>query len=629
MLVMLSYVFGMLRTRFSWYLGIDQFGYVTFARDLLAGRLFHDWPPLAALGDLVPRPTDLLGQTYVWDGVRAYCRYPPGYPAMLAAATAVLGPDAFALVNPLVFVALIAVLIALAWRLLGSPWRAGIAGALFVLCPSASHLWALTITRDPAVHLFALTGLLLLLPRHAGGVTAWRMAAAGLCLGFSMCIRPDAVLYLPAAAAMAAVHWTRRRVPVRGPAAAIVLAGLVVGAVPLFTYNQLAVGDPLRMTQGMEVAGLLGEMAPREVRPPIPRPAQPRLGFPPRAWQGGTHEQVQGSGLRTSNLETTFPRLLGALHRAYGPALLGLAVWGLLVAGTLRPTLAVGVLAYVPLALVFYGLWPRADPRYLMGVFAFLPMLIVEGTFGAADVARWLRRRGRGERAGIVPTLVGIASVAALLLQGRPDDPSLAVVARAVPLAAALVAAAAATGFHVRRVSAATAVVLMLGLVVTSMSHAGRIGARPAAFQQAQMAASRASMARLLPPGAVLITTEDVGRVVENVEYHVPGVHALYLTDLKRWRLPLPAAATALLAAGRRPYLFIPPTQPNHDDILRNLRNRGFVVERVAQIAAQDGLRHFVATPFHQGVDMELFRLGRPVVEDRLVDDRPDAAAPR
>jgi hypothetical protein len=305
---------------------------------------------------------------------------------------------------------------------------------------------------------------------------------------------------------------------------------------------------------------------------------------------------VQGSGLRTANLPTTFPGLLRALQRAYGPALLGLAVWGLLVAGTLRPVLAVGLLAYVPLALVFYGLWPRPDPRYQMGVFALLPLLIVEGTFGAADLARWLRQRGRGERAGMVPTIVAIASVAALMLQGRPADPSLAVVTYALPLTAALVAAAAAADFHVRRVAAGAAAALMLALVATSVSHAGRIGARPAAFQQAQMAASRASMARLLPPGSVLITTEDVGRVVENVEFHVPGVHALYLTDLKRWRLPLPTAATTLLAAGQRPYLFIPPTQEHHDDILRNLRNRGFTVERVAQIPADQGLRHFVAS---------------------------------
>jgi hypothetical protein len=101
-------------------------------------------------------------------------------------------------------------------------------------------------------------GILLLLPRRRAGITAWRMALAGLCLGFSMCIRPDAVLYLPAAAIMAAVDWTRRRVTVRGSAAAIALAGLAVGAVPLFTYNYLATGDPLRMTQGMEVSGLLG-----------------------------------------------------------------------------------------------------------------------------------------------------------------------------------------------------------------------------------------------------------------------------------------------------------------------------------------------------------------------------------
>jgi len=61
----------------TWYLAVDQFGFLTFAHDLLHGRVFHHWPPLDALAArLLPR-VDVLVQSYVADHGRIYCRYPP------------------------------------------------------------------------------------------------------------------------------------------------------------------------------------------------------------------------------------------------------------------------------------------------------------------------------------------------------------------------------------------------------------------------------------------------------------------------------------------------------------------------------------------------------------------------
>src|SRR5881398_3877390 len=56
-----------LEHQITWYLAVDQFGYLTFAHDLLAGRVFHEWPPLDALAARLPARVDVLVQTYVAD----------------------------------------------------------------------------------------------------------------------------------------------------------------------------------------------------------------------------------------------------------------------------------------------------------------------------------------------------------------------------------------------------------------------------------------------------------------------------------------------------------------------------------------------------------------------------------
>src|SRR5262245_41974847 len=65
--------------RITWYLAVDQYGYLTFANDLLHGRIFHEWPVAQALANVLPERTDMLVQTYIWDHGRMYCRYAPGF----------------------------------------------------------------------------------------------------------------------------------------------------------------------------------------------------------------------------------------------------------------------------------------------------------------------------------------------------------------------------------------------------------------------------------------------------------------------------------------------------------------------------------------------------------------------
>ena len=196
-----------LQRRVSWYLSVDQFGYLAFADDLLHGRVFHPWPPATALAPALAPRTDVLSQTYVWDHGRLSSRYAPGFPLLLAAWVGLLGHDAALYLNLVLFLALLGVLVAFEARLAPPSWAAA-ALALAVLSPSSISLWATTLSRDVAAHLFAFAGLLVLLPSAArAGLGAPRAGAAAVLLGFAASIRPDAILYVLPAAALVAWRW--------------------------------------------------------------------------------------------------------------------------------------------------------------------------------------------------------------------------------------------------------------------------------------------------------------------------------------------------------------------------------------------------------------------------------------
>src|SRR5437867_3329506 len=75
--VVLALAAAAIEHKITWYLAVDQLGYLLFARDLLHGKIFHQWPVANVLADLLPERTDVLAQTYVWDHGLLYSRYAP------------------------------------------------------------------------------------------------------------------------------------------------------------------------------------------------------------------------------------------------------------------------------------------------------------------------------------------------------------------------------------------------------------------------------------------------------------------------------------------------------------------------------------------------------------------------
>ncbi len=593
--------------KITWYLAVDQYGYLAFAHDLMRGHVFHHWAPLDALGSRLPPQVDVLSQTYIYDHGRLYCRYAPGFPIILAAWLLLFGDDGAHFLNPTVYVVLLVLLLAFQYRVFRSRWRATAGVALVILCPTFLHFWGITLVRDLSTHLMGILGLFLLLPagRRLG---PGRTAAAGLALGYAGSIRPDSVLYLVPALLIAVTRWRRERaawpVALRGLATGAL--GVVLGLTPFLTYNWMATGSPLRPTQGMELQSFLPLQASS---PPAASPEPvPRVGYPPGAWHGGIGQAVQGGGLRLENFPRVFPANVQLLRNAYGDVLLGMAAWGMLVALVRRRILFLATVPYLVLAFLLYSCWVRPDARYLSGVFCLVPMLIVEGLFGTLDLVRRLARTGHAVHArqlALAVAAVLVAGVAAVRVpQGGSALPTLVLL---VPLGAAAAAVAAGV-WPQRRIARVAAPSMALALVAFSAYRALAAPQSYAAFQRPQMLRARSTLARAVAPNAVVITVEDVGRPGENIDYYSGVAHAFYMTDLMRWRLQLPDAAKMLLDAGMAPYLFIPPSQPGHDQLLQYLRAT-LAVDLVVRVPPKQAMDYFVAAPFHSGIEMELYRL--------------------
>lgn len=644
-----------LERQITWYLAVDQFGYLNFAHDLLQGRVFHQWEPLKALQQFLPPRTDILVQTYVNEGGKLYCRYSPGFPILLAGWIGLFGDDAAHVLNSCVFLALLLVVTRFHWRASHSPWRGGASAAMIALFPTMIHLWGLTLTRDLSAHVAAFTGLLLLNPAGGTPLAGWRTLAGGLALGFAVTIRPDAVLYVIPASAMMGVRWWRegRRVPMLARSAAVGALGVTLGLAPFLAYNTAAVGNPFLPTQGMELP-LLPELPPpppKAPRPGVPGKAKaappapaaqngtgaetapapeaavtapaaeatPKVGYPSRGWRGGTFDQVQGGGLRVSNLATTLPGNWNILLRAYTGPILLLALFGAAMALLFRPAFAVAAILYCVVGFLFFSCWPRPDHRYLVGVFIFLPMLIVEGLCGGLDLLRLLQRRGRRDLAhalaGVGALLLALGAAVSWSAAAELQQP-LQVLATTIQVLGA-VGFAAAFALPGRRVVQVVAMVLMLVLVGLKVQRVAAEEGRRAPFQKPQMLRARANMERLLEKNAVVITSESVGRPAENIEWYGGRGWALYLTDLERWRLTPDKIVGHLILNGFRPYLFLRPNEPDKDEMLADLRKVA-TVEKVADLAPEQAMSHFVAAPFHRGVRMELWRVSLPDFEQKM-----------
>jgi hypothetical protein len=355
----------------------------------------------------------------------------------------------------------------------------------------------------------------------------------------------------------------------------------------------------------MEVASLL-PVGAKPLGPPPVDPAPHRAASPPPAWRGGTEAPVQGGGLRLENLGRTLPGNLVLLEVAYGRVLLGLAAWGALLSLVRRRRLVLAAVPYGLAALLFFSCWTRPDQRYLAGIHLFVPMLVVEGAFGTLDVLRGL---ALGRRPGLARLLAVVAAGALLAAAALGPAPpgratALPVLAVLIPGAAGA-AAVAAAAWPRRRLAGWLGPSLALALVGLGAAHGIGAAEARAAFQRPEMLAARATLARSVAPRGVVITTEEVGRPAENIDHYSEVVHALYLTDLERWRLPLADAALALERRGMPPYLLIPRGAAG---MLRALEPV-LSAELVADVPAEDAIRYFVVEPFGRRFPMQLWRL--------------------
>ena len=593
---------GALRLQVGWYLAVDQLGYLLFARDLLAGHVFHQWPPAAALATRLPDPTDVLAQSYLWDHGLLYSRYAPGFPIILALWTGLFGADAAHALNPLVFLAVLAMLIALVWRTNGSLWLGTIVAALVFLCPTGVTLWALTPTRDLSAHLCGLAGLTAL--AGSGALAASTAFVAGLALGGAASIRPDAVLYLIPAAALAAGRW--RAAPARTALARLLGAGalgMLLGLTPSFLYYGIATGNPLRPPQAVEMQGFFG---PARLDALEQAPAGPRIGYPPQAWRGGELEPVSGEGMKLAYLPTTLPGNWAKIHRFYGNVFIVLAVAGLAVAAVLRPFVALALGAYIATALLFYSCWGRAYGRYLVSIWLLAPVLMVNGMLGSTELVRHLRARGARDAARWAAGGGVLVLLACYFGAGPQPDGTVQLALTRLVVIATVVGLGAAALWPERPIEQLVAPALALVLAVVGSVWLAAPASR-ATVQRPEIARATEVARRTFAPRAVLITSEDVGRPAENYEYYT-DVHAFYLTDLARWRIPIEEAVFLLLIAEQEPYLLLPRTLPEHDQILAGLRGQ-FLVELVADIPPQRNYDYFVASAFHGGVPLELWHV--------------------
>ncbi|HWP65035.1 MAG TPA: hypothetical protein VNO26_03870 [Candidatus Limnocylindria bacterium] len=601
-----------LEHRITWYLAVDQFGYLRFANDLLHGRVEHEWPPIRAFAKLLPPQTDVLVQTYIWDNGRIYSRYAPGFPIILAAWIGMFGNDAAHLLNPTLFLAVLLTVMAIQWRLARSLWRGTIAATLVVLCPTLVHLWALTPTRDLSAHLCAFIGLAVLAGRGALGARA--LLGAGLALGYAGSIRPDAVLYLVPASILALGRWwPDRSARTLGRWAAAGALGVALGLAPSLAFYWKATGNPFVPTQGVELKRLFVPPKPA-VQPAVPGA---KVGYPP-GWRGGTIERVQGGGLRLSNLPRTLPGNLEKIQDGYGPLLLAFAGLGAAVGLYLRPAFTGACLVYLAIAIPFFSCWTRPDHRYLIGVWLVMPMLITEGIMGTLELVHRLARLRAVLLARAVA--VGAFAVAAIAHASGGDTltplPQVSTVVLLLAGASLVVAAC----LPARRVAIAAGPLIAVGLVWLSASRAQASLATRASFQRPQAKRAAATFRQAVQPGAVVITLEDVGRPMENIEYYA-GVHSLYFTDLQRWRLPLRVAATNLILHRFKPYLLIPKRglsewdQEQVDSLAPDL-----TLELVADIPPNRNYDYFVAAAFHRGLPMALYRIRFPALENGIAE---------
>jgi len=518
----------------TWYLASDQFAFLTFADDLLHGRVFHDPATTALLAGPRAREgvsLDAYYQTYIWRGGDLYSRYPPGFPALLAVAKLLGGETAQHWLNPALYLVLLALVARLGWKLAWSGPRTRLAAAAasiwtLLVIPIEVHYWGITVARDLPAHLLALLALLAALGGHAG--------RAGLGLGLAASIRPDAALW-----AVSIGPTLRSSAPDRGSTLRGLL-GFAVGTLPLLAYNTITQGHPLSFTQGSEFRWLFvsgGPVAQASVL--------------------GTVSLVSGGAFRLANFPATFPVHVRYLATGFG-AFLVLALGTLGVGIVRRRPIARALGPYAVVAFLFYSCWGHGDPRYLVGVSL---CLIILAAVGAAELAAFVADSGVPWRRRAI--LVG-AAVAVTLAFGAwvPRDPArgLTALERAVTAAIVLVGALPIL-LPGRRLSGWAPIVPALAFASFGIARA--LGAQGGydPFQAEQVARARAAVESLVPAGSIVLTSPALGRPAENIT-HYTHADAHYVGELK----PLFSSADLALArcglSGRRLFVLLGAAEP-------------------------------------------------------------------
>jgi hypothetical protein len=380
-------------------------------------------------------------------------------------------------------------------------------------------------------------------------------------------------------------------------------AGVLLGLAPSFVIYGLETGNPFRPPQAVEVQGFFG---PARLDALEQAPPEARVGYPPGAWRGRDAEPVSGEGMKLAYLPTTLPGNWTKIRKLYGDVLVVLAVAGLGVTAVVRPALALALGTYLTTALLFYSCWGRPYGRYLVSIWLLAPVLMANAMLGGPDLVRRLWRRGARDLARWVPLGAALVLLAVYATLGPMSDGTVRLALTRLLVAGSALGLGAAAAWPQRRVTRVVAPLFTLAVVLFGTGKLAEPGPR-AGVQGPEIQRATATARRVFPPRAVLITTEDIGRPAENFEYYA-GVHALYLTDLARWQLPIEDATFLFLVAEMEPYLLIPRTLPEREAILATLRTH-YALELVGDVPPEQNVDYFVASAFHAGIPLELWRV--------------------
>ena len=301
-----------------------------------------------------------------------------------------------------------------------------------------------------------------------------------------------------------------------------------------------------------------GAAAPAALPPPPPQAARTRrrrrprhapaaepatkVGFPSPGWRGGTSSRCRAAGCGSRTCRPRCPAtgsmLAAGLHARSSSAS---AVWGAVVATVLRPMLAAGAVSYAVVAVPLLQLLapprlPLPDRRLRLPPHARGRGHDRHARPGAAALEA---ARSPSWRAVWRPSLAAAFFVgAATFTRGSRARVARAAVFLVVTLIAGVAAVVAAI-LPNRRVAAPGRTRPDAGAVWCKVPECSRHRRQRAARRSSARRCSRRAPTcrRSSSPNAVVITTEDVGRPAENIEYYSGVADALYMTDLERWQL--------------------------------------------------------------------------------------------